>query len=104
MNVAQSRDDGDAFAAFPTGSTTVQLVLPGRIDLEAAARVAAYSFDTGLTIHAARIADELGQTDESQTRVLLTTDPMNGEAMTADAVRIQDLPGREGRSLDGLQS
>ena len=80
--------------AFPAGSETIRLLFPEALDKNSAEDPKNYSTRLGLKILRARV-----DTGEAGTRVTLTTEPMNGEAMLVDAVRAADLRTIAGNPL-----
>jgi hypothetical protein len=86
------RESGsETFAAFPTGVDTLGLVFRERVDRGRVQRAVSYSTESGL-----RILEVLSEADNrpdptfAGRTVVLKTEPMNGDAMILDRVRLHE--------------
>jgi hypothetical protein len=98
--------DRKGFAAFPTGYKTIKLVLMERLDQESAARPEAYATESGLKVEAVRIdqRDDAREGKGERTTVTLTTEPMNGDAVIVDRVRVDGVRSDRGSAVMEAES
>jgi hypothetical protein len=103
---ADSASERRGFAAFPAGYNTIKLVFTEGLDQRSAERREAYATESGLRVEAARLhrADGASQDKGRPTIVTLTTEPMNGDAVIVDRIRVDGVRSERGSALTEAES
>lgn len=99
MSSANPKDkDSSLLIAFPTSNTELALVFSEPVQKSSAERPENYYTDANLSIVGARVDNN------DPRRVILTTEPMNGNAMKEDVVRVEGVHTASGAMFSKNQS